>query len=112
VLRLLAMKISTIETLFSLRSNPFLLARADAFQAALLLVLLAMLMWSIQIAVNFPTAANRTTFSVVDVPTLNVSVVSLLHYGVPLSLLIRLDRLVMEAWVMHRTTSSGFAPIW
>ncbi|KAI9644828.1 hypothetical protein NHQ30_006855 [Ciborinia camelliae] len=56
VLRVSAMKVSTIENLFLLRSNPIVIFRAD-FKAAPLLFLLAILMWSIQIAVNFPTGA-------------------------------------------------------
>jgi hypothetical protein len=81
VVRLSTLKISTIEALFSLRSNPLLLFRGDAIKAAPPLFLIAILMWSIQIAISFPTgaltvvSANRTTFSMLSVPTFNGSFV-------------------------------------
>lgn len=85
IVRLLPIGISTIETLFTLRSNPFLIARVDAIQAVLFLFLLAVFMWTVHIIVNFPTgaltvvSANKITFSPADFPTFNGSFVSMLH---------------------------------
>lgn len=98
IVRLSSLKVSTIEVLFSLRSNPVLLARADAIRAAPFLSLLAIFMCSIHIAVNFPTGAltvvpaNRTTSSLVSVPIFNASSVSMKSRQTHFSLLLTMDR--------------------
>lgn len=82
VLRLSALKISTIETLFSIRSNPFLLLQPAATKAAPILTLLALVIWVIQVAVSFPPGAltvvpkSKVSHQPVSVPTFNASFVS------------------------------------
>ncbi|RDW70353.1 hypothetical protein BP5796_08750 [Coleophoma crateriformis] len=79
LLRLSALKVSTIETLFCIRSNPFLLLRPAATKAAPILTLLALIIWSMQVAISFPpgaltvVTAYKTSYKRIEVPTFNAS---------------------------------------
>ncbi|KAK0118144.1 hypothetical protein ONS95_012450 [Cadophora gregata] len=74
-----AMKVSTIELLYSIRTNPFQLFQIAVLRAAPTLCALAAIMWLSQIASSFPpgaitiTTAQRVEFSSVSVPTFNAS---------------------------------------
>jgi hypothetical protein len=82
LLRVTTMKVSTIELLFSIRSNPFILLRPAALRATPLLFALSIVMWASQIVTSFPpgaitvVTAQRTSFGMVIVPTFNASFVS------------------------------------
>ena len=82
LLRIQTMKVSTIELLFSIRSNPFVLLRLAALRAAPLLFVLSILMWVSQIVTSFPPGAitvitvQRISSREVVVPTFNASFVS------------------------------------
>jgi hypothetical protein len=76
------MKVSTIELLFTVRTNFFMIFRVAAMRAAPTLCALAILMWGMQVATSFPpgaitvTTAGRITYREVTVPTFNASFVS------------------------------------
>lgn len=82
LLRITTMKVSTIELLFSIRSNPFILLRPAALRATPVLFALSVVMWASQIVTSFPpgaitvTSLQRTSFGTVVVPTFNASFVS------------------------------------
>ena len=82
LLRATTMKVSTIELLFSIRSNPFVLLRPAALHATPALFALSIVMWASQIVTSFPPGAitvvttQKTTFGMVTVPTFNASFVS------------------------------------
>lgn len=82
LLRVTTMKVSTIELLFSIRSNPFVLLRPAALRATPLLFGLSMIMWASQIVTSFPpgaitiTTSQKTSFGMMVVPTFNASFVS------------------------------------
>lgn len=82
LLRVSTMKVSTIELLFSIRSNPFILLRPAALRATPLLFALSILIWASQIAISFPpgaitvATAHRMSNRTVNVPTFNASFVS------------------------------------
>ena len=82
LLRATTMKVSTIELLFSIRSNPFILLRPAALRATPLLFGLSIIMWASQIVTSFPpgaitiTTTQNTSFGMVVVPTFNASFVS------------------------------------
>jgi hypothetical protein len=86
ILRLSTLKVRTIETLFCIRSNPFLLFSTAAIQSTPLLFCLAALIWATQIVVGFPPGAltiessNRTSVAIATVPTFNASFVSCVLY--------------------------------
>ena len=77
-----AMKVSTIELIYSIRTNPFQLFQLAVLRAAPTLCALATIMWLSQIASSFPpgaitiTTAQRVEFSSVIVPNFNASYVS------------------------------------
>ncbi|KAH7319312.1 hypothetical protein BKA65DRAFT_99153 [Rhexocercosporidium sp. MPI-PUGE-AT-0058] len=74
-----AMKVSTIELLYSIRTNPLQLCRGAVLRAAPTLCALATIMWLSQVASSFPpgaitiTTAQRVDFSTVSVPSFNAS---------------------------------------
>ncbi|KAG4440987.1 hypothetical protein IFR05_003551 [Cadophora sp. M221] len=73
------MKVSTIELLYSIRTNPFQLFRGAVLRATPTLCAIATIMWLSQIASSFPpgaitvTTAQRVDFSTVSVPSFNAS---------------------------------------
>jgi hypothetical protein len=81
LLRTETMKVSTIELLFNIRTNFFVLLRPSALRATPVLFALAILMWSSQIAISFPPgaltvrAAQRISEVTTVVPTFNASFV-------------------------------------
>ena len=81
LLRTEIMKVSTIELLFSIRSNPFVLIRPAALKAAPVLFALAIIVWASQIVVSFPPGAitvitvRKFSFGNITVPTFNASFV-------------------------------------
>lgn len=72
-------KVATIELLFTIRTNPFLLFRPAVIRCTPVLFLCALLTWSIYIATSLPPGAltvqlsERTYFQMVRVPTFNAS---------------------------------------
>ncbi len=80
--RVQAMKVSTIELLFSIRSNPLQIFRTATLRAAPTLCALALLMWLSNIAQGFPpgaitiSKAPRISYKTVTVPSCNASFVS------------------------------------
>lgn len=76
------MKISTIDTLFGLKSNVFQTLTGAAIRAAPVLCVLSIMMASMAVAVSFPPGAinvvtiQRTSYNSVVVPTFNASFVS------------------------------------
>jgi hypothetical protein len=80
--RVQTMKVSTIELLFVIRSNPFQIFRISTLAASPTLCLLAVFMWALQVVVSFPPGAisvitvQRASFEPLTVPTLNASFVS------------------------------------
>lgn len=82
LLRVTSMKVSTIEALFCVRANPFLLFKAAVIRATPLLCGLASIMWASQLVTSFPpgaiSVASSQTLSFVDiqVPFFNASFVS------------------------------------
>lgn len=87
ILRASALKVSTIEELFNLRSNPLVQFKFSALRAAPLLCALAALMWASQFVTSFPpgaitvTAVRKTGFGLIDVPSFHPSFVSTLSPG-------------------------------
>ncbi|KAH6711443.1 hypothetical protein BKA61DRAFT_676647 [Leptodontidium sp. MPI-SDFR-AT-0119] len=79
LLRVTSMKVSTIEALFCVRANPFLLFKAAVIRATPLLCGLASIMWASQLVTSFPpgaiSVASSQTLSFVDiqVPFFNAS---------------------------------------
>ncbi|TGO65516.1 hypothetical protein BCON_0002g01010 [Botryotinia convoluta] len=79
LLRVQSMKISTIDTLFGLKSNPFQICTGAAIRAAPVLSVLSIMMASMTVAVSFPPGAinvvtiQRTSYNSVVVPTFNAS---------------------------------------
>ncbi|KAF7960778.1 hypothetical protein EAE96_000451 [Botrytis aclada] len=79
LLRVQSMKISTIDALFGLKSNPFQMFTGAAIRAAPVLCVLSILMVSMTVAVSFPPGAinvvtiQRTSYNSVVVPTFNAS---------------------------------------
>jgi hypothetical protein len=77
------LRVSTIESLFQLRFNPFLIFDRLVITSGPILVLIAIVIWSIQIAASFPPGAltivtsNRTSNQNMNVPTFNASFVRL-----------------------------------
>jgi hypothetical protein len=82
LLRVSTMAVSTIELLFTIRSNPFILMRPVIWHATPSLFALAILIWASQIVTSFPpgaitvVAAQKTSFGTVVVPSFNASFVS------------------------------------
>lgn len=82
LLRVSAMKVSTIELLFTIRTNLFMVFRLAVIRAAPVLFLIALVMWGSQVATSFPpgaitiSAARRVTYDMISVPTFNASFVS------------------------------------
>ncbi|KAG0651198.1 hypothetical protein D0Z07_2001 [Hyphodiscus hymeniophilus] len=82
LLRIQTMRVSTIELLFSIRSNPLILFRPAALRATPLLFALSIIMWASQIVTSFPPGAitvittQKTSFGMVVVPSFNASFVS------------------------------------
>lgn len=80
--RIQSMKVSTIELLFAIRSNPFQIFRAASLKATPILCALALLMWLSSIVISFPpgaitiATAPRTSYETVSVPSFNASFVS------------------------------------
>ena len=81
LLRVSTLKVSTIEILFCIRSNPFLLFKPTALSTTPLLSALAILMWVSQIATSFPpgaltiTTTQQLSYGTIVVPTFNASFV-------------------------------------
>ncbi|KAM3158469.1 hypothetical protein ABEW05_000919 [Botrytis cinerea] len=79
LLRVQPMKISTIDTLFGLKSNVFQTLTGAAIRAAPVLCVLSIMMASMAVAVSFPPGAinvvtiQRTSYNSVVVPTFNAS---------------------------------------
>ncbi|CZS95332.1 uncharacterized protein RCO7_05773 [Rhynchosporium graminicola] len=73
------MKVSTIELLYSIRTNPFHLFRMAVLRATPTLCVMASIIWLSQIASSFPpgaitiTTARRVGFQTVSVPSFNAS---------------------------------------
>lgn len=82
LLRVQTMKVSTIEALFSVRSNPFMLFKPAAVAATPVLCLLALLMFISQFVTSFPPGAitviqvQKTSYGMVPIPSFNASFVS------------------------------------
>jgi hypothetical protein len=57
ILRQSAYKLRIIESLFTMRSNPYLALRWAVLQSAPLLSLFTIVLWSLQIVTNFPPGA-------------------------------------------------------
>lgn len=80
--RVQTMKVSTIELLFAIRSNPFQIFRMATLRATPTLCALALLMFLSQIATGFPPGAitiakaPRISYEFVTVPSFNASFVS------------------------------------
>lgn len=80
--RVQTMKISTIELLYSIRSNPFQIFRIATLRATPTLCALALIMSLSTIAISFPpgaitiSVAPRTSYRPVVVPSFNASFVS------------------------------------
>jgi hypothetical protein len=80
-LRRSPLKVSTIESLFKLRSNPLLLFDHLVVASGPALFLITIMIWAVQIATSFPpgaltiTASNQTWSEIMDVPTFNASFV-------------------------------------
>ena len=81
LLRAKTMKVSTIELLFCLRTNPFTLFKPAAIAATPSLAGLAIFMWGTQVATGFPpgaisvTTTQVTSYKMVTAPTFNASFV-------------------------------------
>ncbi|KAL2063523.1 hypothetical protein VTL71DRAFT_5328 [Oculimacula yallundae] len=79
LLRVTSMKVSTIETLFCVRANPFLLFKTAVLRATPLLCGLASIIWVSQVVTSFPpgaiSVASSQTISFVNiqVPIYNAS---------------------------------------
>ncbi|KUJ24318.1 uncharacterized protein LY89DRAFT_727350 [Mollisia scopiformis] len=79
LLRAQTMKVSTIEALFSIRSNPLMLFKPAAIAATPLLCILALVMWITQFVTGFPPGAitvvsvQKSTFGTVNIPSFNAS---------------------------------------
>jgi len=77
------MKVSTIELLFCLRTNPFHLFRIASYKATPVLCALAIFIWGTQIATGFPPGAITVVTSYVlryqdvSAPSFNASFVSI-----------------------------------
>lgn len=82
LLRVQTMKVSTIEALFSVRSNPSMLFKPAAIAATPVLCLLASIMWISQFVTSFPPGAitvtqiQKTSYATIPVPSFNASFVS------------------------------------
>jgi hypothetical protein len=80
------MKVSTIEKLFSVTANPFLLLEPVVCQSTVVLFTLAMMMWVVQIAASFPpgsltiTSSTRHTSMMMTAASFNASFVSSRFY--------------------------------
>lgn len=80
-LRRSTLKVSTIDSLFGVRSNVFLLFDRLVISRGPFLVLIAIMMWSLQIVASFPGGALtiestiQTWNQTMDVPTFNASFV-------------------------------------
>jgi hypothetical protein len=83
------MKVSTIETLFSIRTNLFMLFVPAALRATPTLCALAVLMWASQIVTSFPpgaitvTTRQQASFDTINIPIFNASFVSRRNYDFP-----------------------------
>jgi len=81
LLRRQTMKVATIELLFTIRANPFVLFRPAALQATPLLFALAIILWALQVVVSLPpgaitvTTVQKISYSSIVVPTFNASFV-------------------------------------
>jgi hypothetical protein len=77
------MKISTIDSLFSIRDNVFLLFDPRVVVGGPELVIIAAIIWSVQIVASFPPGALTIDTSIkisngsTDIPIFNASFVSL-----------------------------------
>lgn len=80
--RVQTMKVSTIELLFAIRSNPFQIFRISTLAASPTLCLLAAFIWALQVVISFPPGSisvitiQHASFEIPTVPTLNASFVS------------------------------------
>jgi hypothetical protein len=81
LLRVSTMKVSTIELLFTIRTNLFMLFRPAVLRATPALCALAILMWGLQVATSFPpgaitiSTAEKISHEIVTIPTYNASFV-------------------------------------
>lgn len=81
-LRISAMKISTIDSLFSIRDNVFLLFNPRVIVGGPELIIIAAMIWLIQIVASFPPGAltiesSTTSWNdTMNIPTFNASFVS------------------------------------
>lgn len=82
LLRVQTMKVSTIESLFGLKSNVFQMFTSTAIRATPVLCVLSIIMTSMTVAASFPPGAinvvsiQRTAYNSVLVPIFNASFVS------------------------------------
>lgn len=110
LLRQSAWRLSSIESMFSMQTNPLMLQHPDMLKNAPLLGLLASIMWSINIAANFAPGALTVgptiqyTNEITEIPTFNSSFVCLYGY---LSLIYRLH-LIGRKWLWLRCKSLFF----
>ena len=80
--RVQTMKVSTIELLFAIRSNPFQIFRKSTLAASPVLCILAAFMWALQVITGFPPGGitvvtiQHASYETLTVPTLNASFVS------------------------------------
>jgi hypothetical protein len=83
LLRVQTMKVSTIELLFAIRSNPFQIFRMATLAATPTLCLLATFIWALQVITSFPPGAitvitaQQASYETLSVPTFNASFVSI-----------------------------------
>lgn len=81
LLRAHSMKVSTVELLFCLRTNPFHLFKYSAYQATPILCALAIFIWGTQVVTGFPPGALTVItsqvlrYQIVPAPTFNASFV-------------------------------------
>jgi len=81
IFRVSTMKVSTIELLFTIRTNIFLLLRPVVIQASPVLFALAVLMWASQVVTSFPPGAitvissQKTTYDMRSVPNYDATFV-------------------------------------
>lgn len=84
LLRAHAMKVSTVELLFCLRTNPFHLFKYSAYKATPILCALAIFIWGTQVVTGFPPGAITVVtsqvlrYQIVPAPTFNASFVCIL----------------------------------
>lgn len=74
ILRRQPLATSTIEHIFTLRSNPLSLFDQTVFRSARPLVMIAIIYWSVSIAMSFPPGALTVVSSLQEILVLNAEV--------------------------------------